>query len=89
MGREVINSIRCGYCKRVFEIAKEDLEWEHLKDIGECDDDNSLHDYVINQEIQCPHCGKMNKILMKARGKSETNLEPVEIISMERGAYEI
>ena len=32
MGRQVINKIECGKCHREFDVATEDIEWEHLTD---------------------------------------------------------
>lgn len=82
MGRKVINSIECKRCHNKFDVATEDIEWEHLEDRGECDEDNSLHDYGIWQNAICHHCNEKNKILVKARGKSKTDLDEIEVISM-------
>lgn len=88
MGRTVINSIECGHCHKKFEVATEDLEWEKLIDLGECDDNHPQHDYAINQKVVCPHCHKENSILMKAKGDSAASPKTIEIISMEPGSYE-
>lgn len=87
MGRDIINSIKCGHCGKKFDVATEDIEWEHLEDRGECDDDNTLRDYAVEQKTSCPHCHKENSILMTAKGKSEIECKVIEVISMEYGAY--
>lgn len=84
MGRQVINQIECGYCHKMFDVATEDLEWEHMKDIGERDDDPALHDFAISQIVECPHCGKENDILYKTKGKSEMEHEMGDVMSMEK-----
>lgn len=83
MGREIINSIECGNCRQCFDVATEDLEWEHLSDIGERDDDTNLHDFAIWQKVECPYCQKANDILFKAIGYSNIDLIKKEVMSME------
>lgn len=83
MAREIINKIECGFCHKNFEVATEDLEWEHITDIGECDNDSSLHDFSISQKVECPHCCKENSILYKTVGKSAMELTKGEVMSME------
>lgn len=34
MGRQVINNIECGFCHKDFDVATEDIEWEHQNDAG-------------------------------------------------------
>lgn len=87
MGRQVINEIECGFCHKDFDVVTEDLEWEHIEDFGEREDNPILHDFGIRQIVECPHCRKPNKILYKATGESITGLLfNEEVISMEIGA---
>ena len=86
MGRQIINSIECGYCHKTFKVATEDLEWEHIVDIGERDDDATLHDFAISQKVDCPHCGKANNIIYKTVGHSDMDLQEGEVMSMEPSA---
>lgn len=83
MSRRIINSIYCSKCNKNFEVATEDIEWEHIRDAGETEEDSSVHDYIISQTVKCPHCGKENKILIHAKGKKEDQLEAIEVISSE------
>lgn len=83
MGRQIINSIECSYCHKTFKVATEDLEWEHIEDIGERDDDASLHDFAISQKVECTHCGMANNILYKTVGHSDMDLQEGEVMSME------
>lgn len=84
MARHVINQIECGYCHKYFDVATEDLEWEHTKDVGEREDNPDLHDYAISQKVTCPHCGKANDILYKSIGSSSTDIDSHEVMSMEK-----
>lgn len=83
MGREIINTIECIKCHRTFDVATEDIEWEHLSDAGETEEDSAIRDYSVFQTVQCPHCGKDNKIVMHARGKSEAAFDTLKVISLE------
>lgn len=83
MGRQKINQIECGYCHKNFDVATEDLEWENMKDVGERDDDPTLHDFAISQTVVCPNCGKENNILYKTKGRSAMDHEKGEVLSME------
>lgn len=49
MGRQHLIDKSCGVCNRPFDVATEDLEWEHLKDCGETDEDSTMRDYSISQ----------------------------------------
>ena len=87
MGRQVINEIKCAVCGNSFDVATEDLEWEHIEDFGERDDNPVLHDLGIGQSVVCPHCNKPNKILYKAIGESISGpFFNEEVLSMELGA---
>lgn len=83
MGRHIINDIECGFCHKVFDVATEDIEWEHLSDAEESEENSSIHDFSVFQTVDCPHCGKANKIVMHAKGKSESQFDTLEVISLE------
>ena len=83
MGRQIINDIECGFCHKAFDVATEDIEWEHLNDAGETEDDSAIHDYSVFQTVDCPHCGKENKIVLHAKGKSEASLYTLKVFSLE------
>lgn len=83
MGRQIINHIECGFCHKEFDVATEDLEWEHIEDVGETDEDVTLHDYAISQKIDCPFCSKANSILVVMKGTSVAKIESMEVKSME------
>lgn len=83
MAREIINQIECGFCHKIFNVATEDLEWEHITDVGEREDNPGLHDYAISQKVTCPHCGKANDILYRSIGRSSTDIVSQEVMSME------
>lgn len=83
MAREIINSIECGFCHKKFDVATEDIEWEHINDAGETDTDSDVHDFFVSQEVKCPNCGKNNKILVKMKGKSSCDITAIEVISMQ------
>ena len=83
MGRQIINSITCCNCNTQFDVATEDIEWEHISDIGETEENSGIHDFKVSQTVECPHCGKKNKILMHAKGKTADQLDSIEVISME------
>lgn len=83
MGRQHLLDTNCGVCDRKFDVATEDLEWEHLADCGETDEDSALHDYSISQEITCPYCKGSNKVMINFKGKSggEIDLTTVSIVN--------
>lgn len=83
MGRQAINSIECGFCHKDFDVATEDIEWEHQIDAGETEEDSTIHDFSVFQTVDCPYCGKANKIVMHAKGKSESQFDTMEVISLE------
>ena len=83
MAREIINSIECGFCHKKFDVATEDIEWEHINDAGETDTDSDFHDFFVSQEVKCPNCKKNNKILVKTKGKSSCDITAIEVISMQ------
>ena len=83
MGRDIINMIECGKCHKAFDVVTEDIEWEHLNDAGETEDDSAIHDYSVFQTVDCPYCGKANKMVMHAKGKSESQLDTMKVFSLE------
>lgn len=87
MGLERINTIECGFCHKEFDVATEDIEWEHLVDAGETDEDSSVHDYYVSQTVDCLHCRKSNKILMHAKGKNPALFSSMEVVSLEVSNY--
>ena len=87
MGRQIINMIECGYCNKEFAVATEDIEWEHIEDAGETDEDSTVHDYHVFQTANCPHCSKPNKIVMHAKGKNEASLCSMKVDSLEMMSY--
>lgn len=83
MGRQVINTIECAKCHKVFDVATEDIEWEHLTDAGETDDNGGIHDYHVFQIVSCPHCDKDNNVIFIAQGSSEVHLNTMKVVSLE------
>lgn len=87
MGRQIINMIECGKCHNQFDVATEDIEWEHLNDAGETEEDSTIHDFNVFQTVDCPYCGKENKIVLHAKGKSAAELNAMKVISLEINMY--
>jgi len=87
MGRQIINMIECGKCHKQFDVATEDIEWEHLNDAGETEEDSTIHDFNVFQTVDCPYCGKENKIVLHAKGKSAAELNAMKVISLEINMY--
>ena len=83
MGRQVINKIDCPYCHKEFDVATEDIEWEHVTDAGETEDNSGIHDYHVFQKVSCPHCDKLNNIIYLALGKLEAHHDTMKVISVE------
>ncbi len=75
MGRQIITNTTCAFCDKTFDVATEDLEWEHLKNVGETDEDPQLFDYSISQKLNCPHCDKDNEVLITMKGKNEADID--------------
>lgn len=75
MGRQHLIDMCCGVCNQSFDVATEDLEWVHLKDCGETDEDDSMRDYSISQDITCPNCGSKNNVLVTFKGESKMKLD--------------
>ena len=83
MGRQIINMIECGKCHKQFDVATEDIEWEHLNDAGETEENSTIHDFNVFQTVNCPYCGSENKIVFHAKGKSAVGLDSMKVISLE------
>ena len=83
MGRQVINKIVCAKCRKEFDVATEDIEWEHLTDAGETGNKSGIHDYHVFQKVSCPHCDKVNNSAFVAQGCSETHLNTMKVVSLE------
>lgn len=83
MGRQVINKIECVKCHKEFDVATEDIEWEHLTDAGETEDNSGIRDYHVFQKVSCPHCDKVNNIIFVAQGSSEAHLNTMKVVSLE------
>ena len=83
MGRQLINMIECSKCHKEFDVATEDIEWEHLTDAGETEEDVSVHDFNVFQNIDCPYCGKDNKIVLQAKGRASSELESITVVSLD------
>lgn len=75
--------IECGKCHKAFDVATEDIEWEHISDAGETEEDSTIHDFNVFQTVDCPYCGKGNKIVLHAKGKSEADIDSMKVISLE------
>ena len=87
MARDIISIIDCGFCHKEFDVATEDIDWVHLEDAGESDENSSVHEYHVFQTVDCSHCGKPNKIVMHAKGKNAAALSSMEVVSFEKGSY--
>ncbi|MBP1542160.1 MAG: hypothetical protein ILA25_08365 [Prevotella sp.] len=83
MGRQVINQIECAKCHKLFDVATEDIEWNHLNDAGETEDDSTIHDFNVFQTVECPYCGRENKVVMHAIGKSAAEFDSIKVIPLE------
>ena len=83
MGKTIINTIGCVKCHKEFDVATEDIKQEHLNDAGEVEEGNTIHDFNVFQTVRCPYCHKENKIVLHAKGKSESELTSMRVISLE------
>lgn len=83
MGREIINKIICSKCGNEFDVATEDIEWEHLDDLGEIDENTNLKDFGVMQTVSCPICNAEQKIVFKAKGENAVHLSEMKVISLE------
>ena len=83
MGRQVINSIKCAKWGKEFDVATEDLEWEHAVDSEAGDTKSGYPGTGIMQEIECPHCGKANTIVYRGIRNTDNGTYTQEVYSKE------
>lgn len=82
MGKLTISSICCTNCNKLFNVNTEDIEWEHMKNMGVNDSNPNKFDYELVQNIVCPYCNSSQKIIFRAIGSSEYELEEMTISSL-------
>lgn len=82
MGKQVINNIKCAKCHRDFDVATEDLEWEHAHEIEAGDSPSGFPETGIMQEIKCPHCSKANTIIYRGIHNIENATHSHEVYSI-------
>jgi len=85
MAKQSLNQVQCKYCGQMFDVNTEDIEWEHVRDLGENDQHAPLHDYGYIQKIKCPNpmCKRENTIVYRAVGDLYENnllIEEVKVI---------
>lgn len=85
MGRQVINKIKCAKCGRMFDVATEDLEWEHAVEMEAGDSKSGYPETGIMQNIDCPHCGKPNTIVYRGIHNTDNGTNTHEVFSMKPG----
>lgn len=68
MAKQLIQQVKCPQCGKMFDVNTEDIEWEHVVEIGENAVDHSKHNYVCVQKLECPHCHHKNVICYRAVG---------------------
>lgn len=85
MGRQVINSIKCAKCGREFDVATEDLEWEHAEEMEAGDTKSGYPETGIMQQIECPNpkCGYMNTIVYRGIRNTDTETYAHVVYSLE------
>lgn len=85
MGRQVINKIECAQCHKMFDVATEDLEWEHAVEVEAEDSKSGNPETRIMQEIECPNpkCGYKNTIAYKGIRNTDTGIYTREVYSLE------
>ena len=83
MGRQVINKIKCAKCGRMFDVATEDLEWEHAVEMEAGDSKSGYPETGIMQKIECPHCKNENTIVYKSIHNTDTETYTHEVYSLE------
>lgn len=79
MGKQAIANTTCAFCNKLIKIASEYINWEHISDCGETEENPELKDFSIHQKIRCPHCGKDNQITITMKGTDESNIDPTSI----------
>lgn len=83
MGRQIINNIECAKCHKMFDVATEDLEWEHADEMEADDSVSGYPETHIMQKIECPYCGKENTIVYKGIRNTDNGTYTHEVFSME------
>ena len=83
MGRQVINKIKCAKCHREFDVATEDLEWEHADELDAGDSASGYPETHIMQNIDCPRCGKPNTIVYRGIHNTDNGINTHSVFSME------
>ena len=83
MGRQVINKIKCAKCGRMFDVATEDLEWEHAVEMEAGDSKSGYPETGIMQKIECPHRKNENTIVYKSIHNTDTETYTHEVYSLE------
>lgn len=79
MAKQLIQQVKCQHCDKMFDVYTEDIEWEHVVEIGENAINHSMRNYVCVQKMECPHCHQKNVICYRAVG----DLPSGNIISQE------
>lgn len=75
MSKDIIAKTKCAFCHNPIEIATEDLEWEHMTNCGENDENPELIDFSISQKISCPNCKKDNEVLVTMKGNKDADVD--------------
>ena len=85
MGRQVINNIKCAKCRLEFDVATEDLEWEHAIESEAGDTKSGYPETGIMQKIECPNpkCRYENTIAYKGVRNTNTGTYTHEVYSLE------
>ena len=83
MERQVINSIECDKCHIMFDVATEDIEWEHLNNMGVCESEPKTTQEGLLQKLACPYCGKENNIAFEQRSLPNGDVTFTEVRLLE------
>lgn len=83
MGRQVINKIECAQCHKMFDVATEDLEWEHAVEMEAGETKSGYPETRMMQKIECPCCKKENTIAYKAIHNTGAETCTHEVYSLE------
>lgn len=79
----MINNIKCVKCGREFDVATEDLEWEHAVEMEAGETKSGYPETGILQKIECPHCKKENTIVYRGIHNTDTGTYTQEVYSIE------
>lgn len=85
MGRKVINDIKCAKCGRVFDVATEDLKWEHAVESKAGDTKSGYPETGIMQKIECPNpkCRYENSIVYRGIHNTDDGTYTQTVYSLE------